>query len=148
MLAAIPASLSTTVVKFIRNTIGFKGTLVSDDICMGALHGEIVNKYPEYLEANLILEKYPKTVTTDMLSNEDLQKLTDYGIVKDRYDNIGLKNFLARFPELKAEFIKSLAKIAKQIITIDNNYIALHCSGDIDEMKGICGIDITTLPAN
>ncbi|MDN3030316.1 MAG: glycoside hydrolase family 3 N-terminal domain-containing protein [Candidatus Tisiphia sp.] len=61
----LPASLSPTIVKFIRNTIGFKGTLVSDDICMGALHGEIGNKYPEYLEANLILEKYPKTVTTD-----------------------------------------------------------------------------------
>lgn len=47
----LPVTLSAKTIKYIRNEIGFKGTIVSDDICMKALHaglsefsGPIYNK--------------------------------------------------------------------------------------------------------
>jgi beta-glucosidase-like glycosyl hydrolase len=36
-----PAMLSNKVIDYIRNQIGFKGILVTDDICMWALHGKV-----------------------------------------------------------------------------------------------------------
>ena len=49
----LPATLSSKAIKFIREDIGFKGVLMSDDICMKALHVninyEIKEKYVENL---------------------------------------------------------------------------------------------------
>ena len=39
-----PVTISKKSIEYIRNDIGFKGTLVSDDICMHALHVEITHK--------------------------------------------------------------------------------------------------------
>lgn len=39
-LDAKPATLSTTVIKYIRENIGFQGLIMSDDICMKALYTE------------------------------------------------------------------------------------------------------------
>ncbi len=135
----LPVSLSPTGIKFIREKIGFKGTLVSDDICMGALHNEID---PKYLAIISILRKYPTTNTLTKISNEDLQELINYGVVKDISDNTGLKDFFVQSSELKMKFIKSLVKVVKQIIAIDNSYMVLHCSGDIEEMAAICDVDM------
>ncbi|WP_375319402.1 glycoside hydrolase family 3 N-terminal domain-containing protein [Candidatus Tisiphia endosymbiont of Oplodontha viridula] len=139
----LPTSVSSTAIKFIREKIGFKGTLVSDDICMGALHAKISDEYSKCLKIDLILRKYPVTDAKEMLntmSDEDLKVLIDGGIVKDRYDYVGLQRFLTHFAKIRAEWIRSLVEVAKQIITVDNNYIVLHCSGDIEEMSALCDV--------
>ena len=48
--ADLPATLSAKAIKFIRKDIGFKGILMSDDICMKALHVNINHQVKsEYL---------------------------------------------------------------------------------------------------
>ncbi|NRB10807.1 MAG: glycoside hydrolase family 3 protein [Rickettsiaceae bacterium] len=40
----LPVTLSSRAIDYIRQNIGFKGILVTDDICMYALHGEVGRK--------------------------------------------------------------------------------------------------------
>ncbi len=46
----LPVTLSEKAIKFIRQEIGFKGKLVTDDIGMGALHGKIGSEYLKALK--------------------------------------------------------------------------------------------------
>jgi beta-glucosidase-like glycosyl hydrolase len=133
----LPVTLSPTAIKFIRNDVGFKGMLVSDDICMLALHGEIGAKYSIVKKPLTIFEKQDSTTT---ISDQDLEKLIEYGIIKDKSDQTGLKKYLVEeFPKLKAEFVASIAKIARQTIAAGCDLV-LHCSGDIQEMTAICQV--------
>lgn len=43
-----PITISYKAIQYIRNVIGFKGTLISDDICMKALHKGITKGTDEY----------------------------------------------------------------------------------------------------
>lgn len=45
-----PITISYKGIQYIRNVIGFKGTLISDDICMNALHQGIIKDTDEYHE--------------------------------------------------------------------------------------------------
>lgn len=47
----LPATLSSTVIKYIRHQIGFKGILVSDDIAMKALSGKMEDIALQILKA-------------------------------------------------------------------------------------------------
>lgn len=53
--AESPATLSSTAIKFIRHDIGFKGILMSDDICMKALHMNINYEIKDEYLSNLKL---------------------------------------------------------------------------------------------
>lgn len=53
--AELPATLSRAAIKFIREDIGFKGILMSDDICMKALHVNINYDIKDKYLANLKL---------------------------------------------------------------------------------------------
>lgn len=53
--AEVPATLSAKAIRFIRQDIGFKGILMSDDICMKALHVNINYEIKEEYLANLKL---------------------------------------------------------------------------------------------
>lgn len=133
----LPVTLSPTAIKFIRNDIGFKGMLVSDDICMLALHGEIGAKYSIVKKPLTIFEKQDSTTT---ISNQDLEKLIEYGIIKDKSDQTGLKKYLVEeFPKLKAEFVTSIVEVARQTIVAGCDLV-LHCSGDIQEMTAVCRV--------
>jgi len=90
-----PLTLSKKAIEFIRQEIGFKNILVSDDICMLALHGEIGAKYLLH------------------------------------------KNEIKQFPELKAEFTASMARVANETLQAGCDLV-LHCNGDIEEMTAIC----------
>jgi len=82
--AQLPATLSSRTIKFIREDIGFKGILMSDDICMKALHVNI-----------------------------------NYAI--------------------KDEYLANLKLVAKQSLEAGCD-IALHCSGDIEEMQAVISL--------
>ena len=49
----LPVTLSAKAIRFIREDIGFKGILMSDDICMKALHANINPEVKEEYLANL-----------------------------------------------------------------------------------------------
>lgn len=95
--ADLPVTLSKKAIAFIRQDIGFKNILVSDDICMLALHGEIGAKYLKH--------------------KADIEK----------------------FPELKNQFIGSIARVAYDILQAGCDLV-LHCSGNIAEMTAICQV--------
>lgn len=46
-----PATLSPTVIRFIREQIGFNGLLMSDDLCMKALSGDVAELTQQTLDA-------------------------------------------------------------------------------------------------
>lgn len=57
----LPATLSPKVINFIREKIGFQGIIVTDDICMLALHGKIGQ---QYFEAKNSLDKVHEEINT------------------------------------------------------------------------------------
>ena len=50
-LDAKPATISSTVIGYIRKNIGFKGILISDDISMKALNGDLSTLAIQVLDA-------------------------------------------------------------------------------------------------
>ena len=127
------ATTSPKVINYIRDNIGFKGTLVSDDICMYALHGDIGKKNALLqrviklaLEQKEWKKKYAQRMKEEF--NFDTDKMENHIIIKQ------CKNKLL---EIKPVFLESLAKVTR--ITLDAGCnIVLHCSGDIEEMKSVC----------
>ncbi len=105
---SLPATFSQKVIKFIKNNIGFKGILVSDDICMGALHGAIGEKYLTLQKT--ITSSNPKDVTEEQI---------------------------AELRDLHTDFTHSVTEAAKKTLEAGIDFV-LHCSGDIEEMKEIC----------
>ena len=80
----LPATLSPTVLRFIREKIGFQGFLISDDITMGALKGNIVDNTIASVQAgcdavlhcNGILDEMKKIAESiPYLSEEALTRL-------------------------------------------------------------------------
>lgn len=130
-----PATLSKKIIDYIRNDIGFKGKLVSDDLCMYALHGEVGKK-------RSTLKKVIK------LAESDLEWRTDYSeTLKELFDiniyqitNLAITELCKKkLAQSKAEFLASLTEVTK--MTLDAGCdLALHCSGDIDEMRTICNV--------
>ena len=133
----LPATISKRVVDYIRNNIGFKGKLVSDDLCMYALHGEIgkkrstLKKVIELAQSNLVWrEDYSKSLME--LFDINTHQITNLEIIEL------CKKKLA---ESKTEFLESLAKVTRMSLDAGCD-LALHCSGDIDEMRTICNVNV------
>ncbi len=133
----LPATISPTVITYIRNNIGFKGTLVTDDINMYALHGEVGKK-------RSILKKVIQLAQ----SNQDWKK--DYSdSLADFFDfdmaDIGTLEITElcrkKLALTKSDFIESLKNVTKMSLEAGCD-IVLHCSGDIDEMKAILQVSI------
>ena len=130
----LTATTSPTVIQYIRNNIGFKGKLVSDDLCMYALHGMIGKK-------NATLKKIIKLAETEghwkELYSESLEKL--FGISTNQVGNtLMIEICQKKLEEIKPEFLESLCKVTTMTLTAGCD-IVLHCSGDIEEMRAVCG---------
>lgn len=63
-----PASVSSKIVDIIRKDIGFKGLLLSDDLCMGALscYGSPADRVVKTLEAGMDIALYCAGILEDM----------------------------------------------------------------------------------
>ncbi|MDP4708664.1 MAG: ATP-dependent protease [Rickettsiaceae bacterium] len=127
------ATTSSIVIQYIREKIGFKGKLVSDDICMYALHGMIGKKNALLKKVINIAEKEGQW--KELYSNE-LSKLL--GINTEQIGNsLIIEICQKKLIELKPEFLESLAKTTKLSLEAGCDII-LHCSGDLEEMRMIC----------
>lgn len=138
-----PITLSTTAINFIREKIGFKGILITDDICMGALHSENCITYLLVKQLLVFLEKQdtnnPKY--NEPKYNEILEELIKQKILKS---NSGLEQkaqlmeeLMTCLPKLKTVFTDSIVKAVWQALAAGCDLV-LHCSGDLQEMTKIC----------
>lgn len=134
---SLPATISPPVIKYIRENIGFKGTIVTDDIGMYALHGEVGKK-------RSILKKVIQLAQ----SNQDWKK--DYSdSLADFFDfdltDVGTLEITElckkKLALTKSDFIESLKNVTKMSLAAGCD-IVLHCSGDIDEAKAILQVSI------
>jgi len=127
------ATTSQKVIEYIRNNIGFKGTLVSDDICMYALHGEIGKK-------NAILKRVLELASQNKQWKEKYAEELEKTFSFNAYEignSIIMEQCENKLHELKPVFLESLAKVTK--MTLDAGCdIVLHCSGDLAEMQAVC----------
>lgn len=127
------ATTSSKVIKYIRDNIGFKGTLVSDDICMYALHGDIGEK-------NAILKRVLNLTSKNQEWKEkyaqQLEKI--FGFNTHAVGNsVIIEQCENKLLEIKPVFLESLAKVTR--MTLDAGCdIVLHCSGDLEEMQTVC----------
>jgi len=127
------ATTSPKVIEYLRTNIGFNGTLVSDDLCMYALHGAIGEK-KSILKRVISMAKSGKEWKEKY--SEKLE--TMFGFDADKMGNIIIiEQCENKLLEIKPEFLESLSKITK--MTLDAGCdIALHCSGDLEEMQAVC----------
>jgi len=131
----LPATTSKRVIDYIRNNIGFKGNLVSDDLGMYALHGD-VGKKRSTLKKVIALAEGNLEWRKDY--SESLKNLFDIETVQAT--NLAIIELCKKkLAESKIEFLASLAKITRMSLDAGCD-LALHCSGDIDEMRTICNI--------
>lgn len=106
-----PVTMSKKAVSFIRHEIGFKGILITDDICMSALHGKIGTEYREASGLSLSVEA---------------------GYVQGLEDAANLQ-------KLRKEYISSLAQATKKSFAAGCDMV-LHCSGNLEEMQAVCKV--------
>ncbi len=134
---SLPATISPPVIKYVRDNIGFKGTLVTDDINMYALHGE-VGKVRSTLKKVIQLAQDNKDWKKDY--SDSLTELFDF-------DTAGMGTIEVielcrkKLSLTKSDFIESLKNVTKMSLKAGCD-IVLHCSGDIDEMKAILQVSI------
>ncbi|PCJ29365.1 MAG: beta-hexosaminidase [Rickettsiales bacterium] len=115
-----PATCSRIMIDYIRSEIGFNGVLVSDDIGMYALHGEVGQKHSAIKKILKELENIAETKNIEDI--EDLEKIKVYN---------------KKLEEINPEFLESLAKVTRMSLSAGCDLI-LHCSGDIQEMRAVC----------
>ena len=126
-----PATLSDKVIDYIRNKIGFKGILVTDDICMYALHGKVGQQ--KSLLATIFLALQNKEWKNEY--QEDFKKLFAIDIADKEGQEI--IDICQQEQELiKPLFCKSLATVTKEAIVAGCD-IVLHCSADLQEMEAV-----------
>jgi len=132
---SLPATISPDVISYIRNKIGFKGTLVSDDLCMYALHGKIGKK-------NAILKRVINMAQKEQDWKKNYAQSLQNLFNMDTHD-IGNALIVEmcenKLLEIKPEFLESLTKITKMTLRAGCDII-LHCSGDIEEMRAVCSV--------
>jgi beta-N-acetylhexosaminidase len=127
------ATMSSKVIKYIRENIGFKGKLISDDLCMYALHGKVGKQ-------NALLKRVLSLATKDQVWKEkyaaDLENT--FGFDTHEIGNpIIIEQCEKKLLEIKPVFLESLYNVTK--ITLNAGCdIALHCSGDLEEMQAVC----------
>ena len=130
----LPATTSKQVIDYIRNNIGFKGNLVSDDLCMYALHGDVGKK-------RSTLKKVIALAEGNLEWRKDYsQSLELFDIETAQTTNLAIIELCKKkLAQSNTEFLASLAKVTRMTLDAGCN-LALHCSGDIDEMRTICNI--------
>ena len=127
------ATTSPIVINYIREKLGFKGKLVSDDVGMYALHGLIGQK-------NVTLKRVIKLAEDnrkwEILYSSQLQKLLE--IDTNQVNNSSIIELCEqKLLEIKPKFLESLAKVTKLSLVAGCDII-LHCSGDFEEISVIC----------
>ncbi|XVN43279.1 MAG: glycoside hydrolase family 3 N-terminal domain-containing protein [Candidatus Rickettsia vulgarisii] len=123
-----PVTISKKSIDFIRKDIGFNGILVTDDICMLALHGDLGAKYSLFKKPLNIFE------SNQAIDEKDLEQLAQYDIT----NRIDFEKYIQEeFPKLKAQFVESIANVAVQSVNVGCD-IVLHCSADLQEMTAVC----------
>lgn len=126
------ATTSPIIVDYIRKEIGFTGILVSDDINMYALHGEIGQKH-------MRLTKILTLINAEKEYKQHLDAIHElFGINITQMQKPEIAAWCTnKLEEIKPEFLASLQNIIKLSLEAGCD-IALHCSGDIDEMRAVC----------
>ncbi|KAJ6644811.1 Replicative DNA helicase [Pseudolycoriella hygida] len=74
-----PVTLSRKAIEFIRNDIGFKGTLITDDICMRALYSEEIDDKPPASQLIAVTAKRSLEAGCDVVlhCSANLQEMID-----------------------------------------------------------------------
>lgn len=136
-----PATLSKTVIDYIRNKIGFKGPIMTDDINMSALYHQD-NLGIKYDTLNKIIN----AITLDEAIPKALQDRYHkyFSNEIDFADKDGLlsacQDYLA---EIKDEFMAQLVNNSNLAFEAGCD-IVLHCSGNLEEMMHLLGDHLTT----
>jgi beta-glucosidase-like glycosyl hydrolase len=130
-----PVTLSDKSIKFIRESIGFKGILITDAIEMLALHGDIGVKYHSIKNLmNITLSSRPP-------QDSYIQTLEELGLIADDFssqpEEAKLQYIQEQYRQSKLDFTQSLCDAALSSLIAGCDAI-LHCTGDIDEMTAIC----------
>ena len=127
-----PATLSIKVIDYIRDKIGFKGILVTDDICMYALHGKIGQQ--KYL-LNRVILLASQGVEWKNQYQEEFKLL--FMIDVSTKSNQEIIEFCGKEQKLiEPLFCKSLAKVTRESIEAGCD-IVLHCGADLQEMEAV-----------
>ena len=126
-----PATISGEAITYIKEKIGFKGNLLSDDIGMSALHGDIGKKHSLLKKTLASLEK---GLPLNNIVQTELSEL--FNINHEEITNIPLGSWTEQMKVIRPEFIKSLTCATQNAIAAGCDYV-LHCSGDITEMKAV-----------
>lgn len=138
-----PVTLSAEAIKFIREDIGFKGTLITDDICMHALHTREIGSTKDctpYFLAKQLLTLLDKQDIDNPRYNEILAKLITGKVITENANLSEQKQqVVGVLPQLKAIFTDSIAKVAVQAKEVGCD-VVLHCSGDLQAMAAICEV--------
>ncbi|GAB4167189.1 MAG: hypothetical protein Tsb006_6370 [Rickettsiaceae bacterium] len=128
----LPTTISPKIIQYIRNNIGFKGNLVSDDLGMYALHGEVGKKRG-------ILKKVIKLAENNIVWKEDYAELLEefLGINTYQIGNPAIIDICnKKLQDSNTDFLESLAKVTKMSLDAGCDMV-LHCSGDINEMRAV-----------
>lgn len=124
-----PATASKQAIKYIREGIGFKNKLVSDDVCMYALHGDVGKDMA-------VLKRVIKLVETGAAVEK---KYADY-LLSQFHINITNSDLIGecakQMEKIKPSFLTSLDKATKMALNAGCD-VVLHCSGDLEEMKAV-----------
>ena len=127
-----PATLSNKVIDYIRDKIGFRGILVTDDICMYALHGKI-GQQKFLLQTVISLASQSREWKNKY--QEDFKKLFAID-VSARNDQEIIEICKKEQDLIEPLFCKSLAKVTRESINAGCD-IVLHCSADLREMEAV-----------
>lgn len=130
-----PITMSKKGIDYIRRNI-FDGIIVTDDIGMLALHGEVGIKKSLLMRLTAAAKK-SMAYAEDYCNKYEKEFLDKFNIEIKAILNDNLHKLCQeKESEITEEFLNSLASASKQSIESGCNYV-LHCSGDIKEMHAI-----------
>lgn len=127
-----PVTISEKAIRYLRQEIGFKGAIISDDLGMLALHGK-VGKIKSFIAKLKSAIKKGDDWQTNFLENIALY-------FQESLDSLNKDQILAlcekKEEEMQEEFLQSLSLVSKLSIEAGCDYI-LHCSGKLEEMQAV-----------
>lgn len=128
----LPATISKKVIQYIRNNIGFKGKLVTDDVNMYALHGNVGKKRSTLEQIIKLIENQRPwqdklKINFEELFNIDLNNMSNEEIIVICKQQLERTNY---------DFCNSLKNITKFCLEAGCD-IVLHCSGKIEEIEAV-----------
>ena len=131
-----PLTLSKKGIDYIRENI-FDGVIVSDDIGMLALHGDLGQRKLEYKKLHREFPDLHKAseVTDELISI--LHKLSGNAKSNESIENLANDEICNRIDDyIERQFPASLASVTKKAFKAGCDYV-LHCSGDIKEAEAV-----------